>query len=112
MPARPYRDVVTLTRFGAMLRRLREANGISQNRLAQQAGFDVAVINKAERNGLVPSRKLVLAMTEALDVSPDDRDRLLFAAGYAPVRDFQGLFDAALARLGAMQSAYLAEVAS
>lgn len=86
--------------FGAMLKRLRVAAGLSQNQLARQAGFDPAYVNQMERAGQqtksgrvmreqLPKRAIVLAMAVVLDISQGQADRLLYAAGLAPQEDWQ-----------------------
>lgn len=99
--------------FGAMLRRFRERrpsrfrvietyNGrqrtlansgepLSQGDLARQAGIDPAYVNRAERSGAIPSRKVVLKLAEVLQLSDAERDRFLFVAGHAPVTDWQAV---------------------
>lgn len=108
------RDAVVLemTRFGSLLRSARLARDLSQNTLATLIAVDPAWVNRMERHGRVPSRIVVLALADALEMAPDDRDRFLFAAGHAPVRDFQSILGAVLLRLSAMRADYPGEVAS
>jgi transcriptional regulator with XRE-family HTH domain len=91
---------VTGETFGAMLRRLRIAAGLSQNQLARQAGVDPAYVNRLERAGQQtrtgrtiqyerPGRATFLALAEALDISTGQTDRLLFLVGHAPQTDWQ-----------------------
>ncbi len=78
--------------FPAALRRLRERAGLSQNALAERAGRDPGTINRLESGKRAPvNRELIEALAGALALSPDERDRLLAAAGHLP---------AALARVG------------
>lgn len=74
--------------FGALLRDLRIAAGLSQNRLARLAGINPAHVNRMERPSKKgfnqPSRTVVLRLWEALEAHPVDRERLLVAAGYVP----------------------------
>lgn len=74
--------------FGAILRRSRLRVALSQNKLARCAGIDPAYVNRMERAPTdsisFPSRKVVLALAEAVDAGPDDRERLLVAAGHCP----------------------------
>lgn len=99
---------VRLTRHGALLRAFRIRAGFSQNELARATGLNQALVNKIERFGKFVSRPTLLVLTNALLLNDDDRDRLLFAAGHAPVRDFQAILDAVLNRLTVMRQ----EVAS
>jgi transcriptional regulator with XRE-family HTH domain len=74
--------------FGALLRSLRVRSGLSQNQLARRAGVDPAYVNRLERasptSSSLPSRKVVLALADTLDVGPVDGERLLVAAGLCP----------------------------
>ena len=74
--------------FGALLRSLRVRIGLSQNQLARRAGVDPAYVNRLERaaatSSSLPSRKVVLALAEAVEAGPVDVERLLVAAGLCP----------------------------
>ena len=74
--------------FGALLRSLRVRMGFSQNQLARMAGVDPAYVNRLERAAAdstsLPSRKVVLALADALEAGPVDVERLLVAAGLCP----------------------------
>src|SRR5882724_11109954 len=73
--------------FPALVRALRIRRGLSQNQLARQAGVDPAYVNRIERmpkDHSMPSRKVVLALWDALEATEADRERLLVAAGYCP----------------------------
>lgn len=79
--------------FGAELKRLREAAGLSQSGLAKRVGLNASYINRLESGEREPPRaETVVALAEALGVGGADRDGLLVAAGHLPV---------ALAKLGA-----------
>jgi transcriptional regulator with XRE-family HTH domain len=56
------------TGFAGRLRVLREAQGISQARLADLAGCHVLTVSKIERGVHEPAWPLVLALAEALGV--------------------------------------------
>lgn len=86
--------------FGQMLNRLRVERTMSQNALARAAGVDPAYVNRMERagqqtkggkeiDGWKPGRQAVQSMSDALDLSYAERDRLLWAAGLAPEIDWQ-----------------------
>ena len=81
MPATP--------EFGAHVRAVREAKGISLRRLAEQAGVDVSRLSKIER-GIVPtpgrsdSRDLVVRLAQALG---EDALRMLQLSGHEPRPD-------------------------
>ena len=74
--------------FGALLRSLRVRMGFSQNQLARTAGVDPAYVNRLERASAdstsLPSRKVVLALADAVEAGPVDVERLLVAAGLCP----------------------------
>lgn len=64
--------------FGAVLRRLREAIGLTQEQLAERAGLSakaVSLLERGERRRPYPHT--VTALAEALQLSRDDRERLL-----------------------------------
>jgi transcriptional regulator with XRE-family HTH domain len=70
---------------GRLLRDWRMARGISQLDLALQAGFSARHISFIETGRTQPSRHALLALAETLEMPLRDRNRLLQAAGYAPV---------------------------
>lgn len=74
--------------FGALLRGDRLRVALSQGRLARLAGVDPAYVSRLERGpiapGNAPSRKVVLALAEAVDAGPEGTERLLCAAGLVP----------------------------
>lgn len=89
--------------FARLLVRLRRQRGLSQNQLARLAGVDPAYVNRIERERTgPPSRFVTICLWEALEVGPDDRERLLVAAGHCPqtILDAGG-WDAYLARVTA-----------
>jgi transcriptional regulator with XRE-family HTH domain len=94
--------------FGALLRQFRQRNrgysqgnrywrttdAMSQLELARLADVDGSYVSLLER-GLRPSvaREVVLSFATALTLTDGETDRLLFAAGLAPERDYQSLFE-------------------
>jgi transcriptional regulator with XRE-family HTH domain len=107
---------VTAETFGEMLKRLRVAAGLSQNRLAREVGVDAAYVNQLERAGQVsrtgrvmrspsPRRTIVCAVAQVLDLGEARTDRLLYAAGLAPATDWQEVAEAAEAKLNAIRDA-------
>jgi len=75
-------------RFGQMLTRLRTAQRLSQNQLAQRAGLNHSYISRLESGGRGdPSRTVVEQFVGALglDASGRDADDLRMAAGFLPV---------------------------
>jgi transcriptional regulator with XRE-family HTH domain len=60
-------------RLAAQLRQLRENAGITQERLAAQAGVSIATVRKIETGGVVePGYFTVTALMGVLGVSPGD----------------------------------------
>jgi transcriptional regulator with XRE-family HTH domain len=72
-------------RFPALLRRYRERAGFSQARLAQLSGLDHSYLSRLESGRRMPTREVVLRLAEALALGSEETDRLLVAAGFAPV---------------------------
>jgi transcriptional regulator with XRE-family HTH domain len=75
-------------RFGQTLARLRTAQRLSQNQLAQRAGLNHSYISRLESGGRGdPSRTVVEQFVGALglDQSGRDADELRMAAGFLPV---------------------------
>lgn len=93
--------------FGGLLRVLRVRMGLSQNQLARRAGVDPAYVNRLERAGpestSLPSRKVVLALADAVEAGPVDLERLLVAAGLCPESILQlGGWDQSLGDIAAV----------
>ncbi|MEU9506212.1 helix-turn-helix transcriptional regulator [Micromonospora sp. NPDC048170] len=70
---------------GALLRQWRRRRGLSQLALAVGAEVSTRHLSFLETGRSAPSREMVLRLAEHLDVPLRDRNRLLLAAGYAPV---------------------------
>ncbi len=70
--------------FPTLLRTWRRAAGLSQLRLAGLAGASQRHISFLESGRANPSRVMVFALSEALNVPFRDRNDLLMAAGFAP----------------------------
>lgn len=85
MPARRAGGASPAPRFGALLRSLRAADGASQTRLAARAGVSLRHLSFLETGRSLPSREMVLALADALDLPLRARNDLLVAAGFAPV---------------------------
>lgn len=85
-----------MAELGVMLEESRLRAGFSQNRLARMAGVDPAYVNRLIRGisatGMtrpsLPTRGVVLALANALNLSDALTDRFLFAAGLAPQQDW------------------------
>jgi transcriptional regulator with XRE-family HTH domain len=71
--------------FGTLLQSFRRRAGLSQGALAKLAGIDPSYVNRLERGEREPpKREIVKALITALQLPPDDADRLLVAAGHLP----------------------------
>src|SRR3954465_7524511 len=84
--------------FPALLRSFRERGGRSRNALAHEVGVDPSYLTRIEHGDREPPRQhIVEALARALRLSLPDRNRLLVAAGYAPLSVVQlGAWDDAL----------------
>jgi transcriptional regulator with XRE-family HTH domain len=70
---------------GDLLRQWRERRRLSQLDLSIQADISTRHLSFVETGRSAPSRDMVLHLADELDVPLRDRNRLLLAAGYAPV---------------------------
>lgn len=93
------------TPFSEMLRTAQIAAGLSQNKLARLAKVDPAYVNRMVKGRHVPSRPVAMALADACSLDVVTTDRLLYAAGLAPVADYQTLYDEAQRRLEAIDRA-------
>lgn len=84
--------------FLTLLRMFRERAGRSRNNLAHEVGVDPSYLTRIEHGDREPPRlHIVEALARALRLSMSDRNRLLVAAGYAPLSVVQlGSWDEAL----------------
>ena len=83
--------------FGEHLRHWRQHRRLSQLDLADEADISTRHLSFMETGRSVPSREMVLRLTERLDVPLRERNALLVAAGYAPMYRERALDDPALA---------------
>jgi transcriptional regulator with XRE-family HTH domain len=84
------------TTVGPLLRRWRERRRLSQLELALRAEISTRHLSYVETGRSVPSRDMVLLIADELDVPLREQNRLLLAAGYAPVHGQRRLADAVL----------------
>jgi transcriptional regulator with XRE-family HTH domain len=82
--------------FGPLLRDWRQRRRLSQLALAAEAEVSQRHLSFVESGRARPSRDMVLALAERLDVPLRERNVLLVAAGFAPVFAERALGDAAL----------------
>lgn len=78
------------TKFGALLKSLREKRGISQTKLSEKADFDHSYVSRLESGVRMPTREAVDRLADALELE-DQRNSLLVAAGFLP-DDIASLF--------------------
>src|SRR5215207_3648179 len=83
--------------FGDHLRHWRQHRRLSQLDLAQEADISTRHLSFVETGRSVPSREMVLRLSERLDIPLRERNALLVAAGYAPMYRERPLDDPALA---------------
>jgi transcriptional regulator with XRE-family HTH domain len=71
--------------FGIELRRQRRRERLSQTALAKLADIHASYVNRLESGDRRPADYVVLKLADALRASLQERNRLLLAAGFAPV---------------------------
>jgi transcriptional regulator with XRE-family HTH domain len=71
--------------FGDLLRKWRDDRKVSQLALASRAGVSTRHLSFVETGRSSPGRDLVVRLAEHLDVPLRERNRMLLAAGYAPL---------------------------
>src|SRR3954447_4956723 len=82
---------MTTAGVGPLLRDWRHRRRLSQLDLALEAGVSARHLSFLETGRSRPSPQMVLHLAEQLDVPLRDRNRMLLAAGYAPVYGERGL---------------------
>jgi transcriptional regulator with XRE-family HTH domain len=70
---------------GALTREWRQRRNLSQLRLASGSAVSARHLSFIETGRARPSREMILHLAERLDVPMREQNRLLLAAGYAPV---------------------------
>ena len=83
--------------FGEVLRETRGARKLSQLDLAVEAGISQRHLSFLESGRARPSRGMVLQLAESLELPLRNRNRLLVAAGFAPVFPQRALDSEAMA---------------
>jgi transcriptional regulator with XRE-family HTH domain len=81
---------------GVLLREWRQRRHLSQLDLAGDAEVSTRHLSYVETGRALPSREMVLRLADRLEVPLRERNRLLTAAGYAPMFAERGLDDPAL----------------
>jgi len=80
-----------MNQIGPLLKTWRSRRRLSQLDLALEAGVSTRHLSFVETGRARPSEQMVLHLAEQLDVPLRERNRLLLAAGYAPVYAQRGL---------------------
>src|SRR5262245_28765916 len=70
-------------RLGALLKQHRRAAGLTQEQLAERAGYSPVAIRKFEQGTRIPLPDTLDRLTEALALAPDQRGALHLAAWHA-----------------------------
>jgi len=86
-------------RVGPLLRDWRRRRRLSQLDLALEAGVSARHVSFVETGRSRPSAQMVLHLAQELDIPLRERNRLLLAAGYAPVFEQRDLDDPEMAPL-------------
>ena len=89
-------NTATLPTFGAQLREWRQRRRLSQLDLAGEADVSTRHLSFVETGRSMPSREMVLRLADRLEVPLRERNRLLTAAGFAPMYGERRLDDPAL----------------
>lgn len=89
----PMSTAQTQTTFAPLLKHWRNKRKVSQLDLSLAAEVSQRHISFIESGRAAPSRGMVLNLSDALDVPLRDRNRLLTAAGFAPVYEARPLTD-------------------
>ena len=71
--------------FGGLLREWRTTRGLSQLTLSMRGGVSSRHLSYMETGRAMPSRDMVLALAQALEIPLRDRNALLQAAGFAAI---------------------------
>jgi transcriptional regulator with XRE-family HTH domain len=83
--------------FGEHLRQWRRRRHLSQLELSAQANISTRHLSFVETGRSLPSREVVLRLSERLEIPLRERNAMLMAAGYAPMYRERALDDPALA---------------
>jgi transcriptional regulator with XRE-family HTH domain len=94
--------------FAALLREWRKRRGFSQLELAGRANSSQRHVSFLESGRSRPSRGVVLALTEALDLPLRARNQILAAAGFAPLYPDRPLASTELAQVRTILARLLA----
>ncbi|MGH1414618.1 MAG: helix-turn-helix domain-containing protein [Pelagimonas sp.] len=95
-----------MTQFGQDLKTWRSTRRLSQLALATECGISARHLSFLETGRARPSRGMILRLSESLSMPRSARNRMLIAAGFAPVfpdihrdQDVMAPFEAAITRM-------------
>jgi transcriptional regulator with XRE-family HTH domain len=74
------KDLAQPPHFGVLLKRYRRAAGLTQEALAERAGYSTSYLSKLERGEREPLPFTIVTLAEALGLAPDERAALARAA--------------------------------
>src|SRR3954463_15520899 len=86
-----------MSQIGPLLKTWRTKRRLSQLDLALEAGVSTRHLSFVETGRSRPSEQMVVHLAEQLDVPLRERNRMLLAAGYAPVYAQRDLHEPELA---------------
>jgi transcriptional regulator with XRE-family HTH domain len=92
---------------GALLREWRQRRNLSQLELALRSAVSARHLSFIETGRARPSREMALHLAERLDIPLRERNRLLLAAGFAPVYGERGLDETEMAPVRAALERFL-----
>lgn len=93
----PMTTTTVQDQFGALLKQWRNHRRLSQLELSSEAGVSTRHLSFVETGRAQPSRGMVLKIAEHLDIPLRERNRMLLAAGLAPIYPENNLDSAELA---------------
>lgn len=79
--------------FRGLLKRHRESRRWSQERLAAEAEMDHSLVSRLESGQRSPTREAIGKLARGLELVPEQKDRLLIAAGFFPDQPENALSD-------------------
>ena len=79
--------------FRGLLKRHREARRWSQERLAAEAEMDHSLVSRLESGQRSPTRDAIGKLARGLELAPEQKDRMLIAAGFFPDQPENALSD-------------------
>lgn len=71
--------------FATQLKAHRDRRNWSQERLSIESEMDHSLVSRLESDQRTPTRGAILKLSLGLQLTPQDRDRLLMLAGYMPI---------------------------